>query len=827
MVWIVRFLVVLFVLGGTTFVMAQRSILVVDSETEQPMPFVKIIPDIGQPFFTDIDGRSKIEDMRIASLTLSFSGYEDTVVHLSSEFQLEIRMNYRTKEIEGVVVLPGENPAHRIIRQAGENRKNNHPLGKDAFTYESYSKFVFDVDSALYQQLLAQPDEDTDSSNIGEFTKLIKTQYLFLIESASERTYIPPNRDRENIIAYKASGLKNPLFSAFAQSMQSFHFYDNRFELLGKEYFNPIALGSINRYFFILEDSTVIGSDTTFLISFRPKPNVGIETMSGMLFINSNGFAIEKVIAQPSHMSDEGFKIRITQEYKLIDGKKWFPIDLKTNVWLGNAVEVHDKSRDTDTTGQNKKENSSAVTIEGRGTTYIKNIVLNPSDLKKRGFNNVALSTDPKAGDKTEEYWEALRKDSISEREKNTYIVLDSLSKVHKIEMKLNGLLALTTGRIRVKYVNLPIERILGFNLHEGYRIGLGLETSSRVMKNITVGSYIGYGIRDDDWKYGAYSTFNINRRWGLIFNMRYQQDLIHRGATQFASTNWDIRSPDLYAHFYQYRMDKQRLGEIRLTAAPFGNITVHLLGNYQRLNFTKDYLFTTKNEQQYAAMDVAETAVEMRWNIRQRILILGDIRMPQPTHFPRIKMKVTKGWNGIGRSSVDYWRLFVSINEDLKSFRFGQLSLYANASQTFGDVPLTFQQNAVGTQQNLGLVTAEVLETALPGEFFHDRQTTVITRYLFPPIGTPKGKIAPQFILHHGVGYGYMPERTATTHNTPFLTMDKGFFEGGVIFRNFVPLSKTLNFMKLGCGVFYRYGTYANKNNMVKNFVFKIDLSF
>lgn len=777
----------------------QRKLLVLDTTGLEPMPFVKVFPDIGEPFFTNIDGKATFSN-EVNSIKLRFSGYRDTTVLVNDQHQLTIHMHILPTNFDEVVILPGVNPALRIINNATENRKKNHPLENDAFTYESYSKFIFDMDTA-FTNMIEKMEPDTSKYMIN----LIKTQHLFMLESSSERKFIPPARDREDITAYKASGLNNPILSTFAQSMQSFHFYDNQFELLGKKYFNPIALGGTKRYYYLIEDTTISGTDTTFMISFRPRPEANIEGMKGLLFINTNGFAVEKVIVEPAEKSATETYVKIIQEYKFINGKKWFPVDLKTKVELkGLTMTLNDKS-------------GHAV---GEGSTYITNIKFNPDDLKKSGFGNVALSTNKDAGEKSDEEWTKLRRDTLSSKENTTYRVLDSFSKAENFDRKLNGLMALATGKLRMGYVSLPLDRIIDYNFHEGYRLGAGLETSDRLMKNIVVGGYFAWGTRDKDWKYGGYSTFHLNKRLGISINLRYQQDVLNRGANDMTKAGWDITSPTLFTNFYRKFMDRQRLAEMTFTIAPLGNLTMHLSGNYQRLEFTRNYRFTNESGVTFQKMDLAETALEVKWNIRQRIVVLGDIRLAQPTNYPKIRLKLTQGWSGIGQVSSNYTRLFFAVDEDVESMRFGKLNLHLEASQSFGDVPMALKQNAIGTRQDWNVVTINALETVYPGEFYHDRQASLITRYSFPVIKTKKKWFAPEFILHHGIGYGDMVDRSQ--HNMTFWTMDKGLFEGGLVMSGIIKLS----FMKLGLGAFYRYGYYSD-TDALKNIVPKISIKF
>lgn len=781
-------------------VFSQNRFTVYDTVSNEVMPFVKVLPVNGSPAFTDINGRFSVPE-NTESVLLRFQGYKDTVVKLANVKEFTIYMWVNQQVIQEVVAKAGENPAHRIMDLVIANRKKNHPLENDAFTYTSYSKFIFDVDSSFQQGIQQAPASDSTE----DVRKFIDSQHLFMLESASERTFIPPARDRENIIAYKVSGISHPAFSTFAQSMQSFNFYDNQFDLFGNSYVNPIAFGGTKRYLFILQDTTVVGADTTFTISYRPRLGKTFSGLEGQLFINTNGYAIEKVIAQPYQDTTQLFRVKIVQEYKFIDNQKWFPINLST------AVELRGMSIAID---------GNAGYIEGKGNTYVKDIKINPDGLKKRGFGNIALATEPGAERAKEETWSEFREDTLTEKEKRTYVVIDSLAEESNIDKMLTGFMALTTGKLRINKVNLLLNRIVDFNMYEGYRLGAGLETSDLLMKNIAVGGYFGYGFRDKDWKYGGYSTFFINRRKGLELTLSYQQDLLHRGGNVFTQKGFDLSSTEAYSRIFRSNMERQRLAELKVSYAPLGNLMLYVSGNYQRIEPTNGYLFNPMDTSVFhnTTMDLAETSIEMKWNIRERIILLGDQRVSQGTKFPKISLKVTKGWSGIAEAQTDYVRVNLRVSEDVSSLRFGKLNLTLQGSQTIGNVPLFLKQNAFGTRQDWNVTCANTFETVYPGEFYHDRQAALFVRYDVPAIRTKAKWNEPQFIIHHGIGYGDFANKAE--HNVAFSSMDKGLFEGGLIISGLLKV----NFLSLGAGVFYRYGYYSHPQ-VAKNLVPKISL--
>ena len=329
---IALFLITLLV--SSCLVQAQQTYQIQEFGSNEPIPFVKVIPNVGSPFLSDLDGYIKLESS-VTSVQLNYAHFEDTLIFLSETIGNVLYMKYGEQDVEEVVVVAGENPAHRIMQQVIDRRKDNHPLKNDAFTYKSYSKFKFDLNP---DALAAIPDSTIDS-NLISMRKTFTKQHLFMMESTSKRTFIPPYRDKEEILAYKVSGISDPMFSTFAKSLQSFSFYENQFDLFGKLYVNPIARGGINRYLFILQDTTVVNSDTTYTIFYRPRLGKTFNGLTGHLYINTKGYAIEKVIAEP-YQDSAGMKLRIVQEYAFVDGKKWFPTKLTTEVDLQSLSRV-------------------------------------------------------------------------------------------------------------------------------------------------------------------------------------------------------------------------------------------------------------------------------------------------------------------------------------------------------------------------------------------------------------------------------------------------------------------------------------------------------
>jgi hypothetical protein len=792
-----KLLFAFFVVGAVPFLFAQRAFFIHD-ENDAPIPFVKVKPNIGEPKLADIDGIFSVSESAV-SVELRSAGFMDTLIDLTKVTEQTIRMTSLVKEILEVKVVAGENPAHPIIDKAIENRKKNSPMENDPFRYNSYSKFNLDADR---EKLAALPDTSKDSTVI-KIKAFFDKQHLFMMESASTRTFIPPIRDKVEITAYKVSGFTDPTFSTFANEIQSFSFYENQFQMLGKSYINPIALGGTKRYLFILEDTTIVNQDTTFTIFYRPRKGRNFEGMTGRLYINTNGFAIEKVTASP-YEDTTGIKLQIIQEYQFTNGKKWFPSKLSTVIKFPLTVSVE------------------GMEVVGKGSTYIKDVDFDPQGLKKRDFNNISVTTNEDAGERSESDWDTLREFSITEREQNTYRMIDSISKENHLERKLMALTALTEGKLPMGYVNLDLTRLIDYDQYEGTRFGAGLETSRKLMKSASFGGYFAWSTRDKEWKYGGNARLWIAKEYGMKLELRYQQDVMERGGYYFQKDGFSLNSTSLYRHLFIRNMDRQRLAEAAFSFNVRSNMKFALIGNFQRISLTEGYRYwyDAKNTGMYIQnFDLAETSVEISWNIREKVMQLGTQRISKGTKWPRLVIKATKGWKGVFTSQFKYLRYNVDIQQDIQIRGLGKFSWMLYGGLIDGDVPLLMMQTPAATGLKWNLAVVNSFETMAPSAFYHDKQAAFFLRMNFNAIKTKATWNEPQLGLHHAVGIGSM--ENTTSHPFEVHSMDKGYSEAGIylngLFKN--------KFTAFGIGSFYRYGYYADAD-WRRNIVPKICLS-
>jgi len=804
----------LFLVFLTSQVFSQQ-FQVIDLYSKEVVPFAKIIPSVDKPLLADMDGKFQLTVLE-QELTIKASTYCDTTFKIYSWSDNIILIRPAVQNIREVTILPGENPADRIIKKAIENRKLNHPMENDGFISHQYSKFIFDIDPETRKRL-----EDSSVLKKGDTTLLkmsnfFARQYLFMVENASRHFFEPPYKEKEIIDAYKVSGFNDPIFSSFAKEMQSFHFYDNQVAVLGKQYGNPIAFGGLNRYLFILEDSTINAKDTTYTIFYRPKKGKNFEGLTGRLYINTNGFAIEKVTASPYKTDTSGMVLEIIQEYAFTENTKWFPSKLSTTIEIYSAIADVESSTVSIGVGNSTTKKPKGYII-GKGSTYIDKVQFNPKELEKEKFNNVSTQTAVNAENAKESTWNQLRTNQLTEREKNTYTQLDSIVKAEKLDRIFLVAKVLATGKIPIKYFNLDLKRIINYNPYEGYRLGLGIETSERLLEPIIFGAYFGYGTNDKAWKYGAYSSVFLHRKSGTQLDLFIQNDVAEVGASRsIANPNFltNYLARELYI---KNKVNQEKMG-LAFQTYIRSNMGIRIEANTQRIFYRSAYEFDSKN-----SFVANETSLIWSWNIREKVNILGNQRISMGTKYPKLQVQFDKGWKvnaGYLTSNLDYYRLIFQVQQTVSFIGVGKLAWSAKAGISNGNIPLFFHQAVSATRANWSLSVPNTFETIGANEFYHKQAVAFFTRFFFNAKHTRAKWNEPQIGLHYAYGIGSFSNKEA--HNFDFRSMDKGFHEAGVFLNGILVSGNT----SLGLGAFSRFGYYADPD-WKKNIVPKIVIGF
>jgi hypothetical protein len=776
---------------------------VIDRKTKEPLAFVNIATNNSNVFGrTDIDGKFILKSsIKIDSFKLSYIGYESREIKVeNSSVFLIIELDQKEVRLTEVQIFPGENPAHRIIKKVIENKNLNNPEKTKAFSYTSYNKMVFTSEE---EAGLKKYTHNTDSVSI-KTREFFKKQYLMLMESVSKRKFLYPDRNSEIVIGSRVSGLKDPLFAMIATQFQSFSFYNDYISLSDKRYLNPICDGSINKYLFLIKDTVFSDKDTVFIISFQPRKNTNFEGLKGLLYINTNQYAVQNVIAEPAAEEKGTVSIRIQQMYEFIDNKQWFPVQLNTDIMM-------------------KLITLNNFIIVGKGKMYLSDISLNPEFVKKQ-FNNIILEIQEGASSKSDEFWNTYRRDSLNEKDIVTYHVIDSLGEASHLDRKMSGLQSLLLGRIPIRYIDLDINKLISYNEYEGFRLGLGLYTNNKISKHFGFGGYFAYGFKDQAWKYGGEVGLMLNLKTETELRYSYTNDVFESGGRTFFDWESTLLGAESYRNYLVKQMDDIEKHHVQ--------ISTRLIRNFKTYIWTDNYRVQINNEYKYGItggnasiflkdFNLAEIGAGFRFAYKEKFLKMRNYNISMGTDYPIVWLQYIHGFSNLMDGEYEYDRIDFKVQKSFYVKNVGKTTFQISSGYISGDLPYPILYNGRGNFAQFTLNSPNSFATMKMNEFLSDRYANIFFTHNFGKLLIRTKKFEPEIVFVSNAGVGFLNNKKKH-FNVNFKTMEKGFFESGIIVNNIL----RTDLYGIGIGGFYRYGTYSFPK-FKDNYVVNLTISF
>jgi hypothetical protein len=779
---------------------------VVDERSQEPLAFVHVLPEgVREGGTTDINGRFSLEVAQpTVRLRFSYVGYAPLERMVEAGAPVLVQMVRAAVELQAVEILPGENPAHRIIDRVYANRKVNDGLRNRSHRYRSYSKTVFTaaVDSAL----LNDPERlATLDTNDREALDWLEKHHLLLIESATRRSFIPPANEKEEVLAMRVSGLKDPALLALAASTKTFSIYAPQIVLNDKNYLSPISPGCTDRYLFILQDTLYQGADTVFIISYQPRSGRRFDALKGALYVNTDGYALQNVIAEPVERSG-GVSVKLQQQFQRVGGGgAWFPVQLNTFLYM-DFVQV------------------GSWRLLGVGRTYLKDIELDV-DVTRREVRGPELVVEKMALRKDDEQWLGLREGPLDERDLRTYHVMDSLGEKFDLDLKLKFFAALATGRLPLGPVDLRLDRILHYNGYEGLRLGAGLATNDRISRYFSLGGYYAYGFGDRTAKYGGDLTVKPRPGRDLQLVLAHVDDVQESGGVLLPRTR-PLLSNEGARFWFVDRMDRveRQSAELALRLSSSMKLWLgterlqlqNLLGYQYVEQLTEDI---TYRRSRFSAGGLSAT---LRFAFREQQVQLPDRQLMIASRWPVLHVQVYKAVAGLWEGEEDLWRVNLLVDKMFRLRMLGDLSLRMMGGMAQSDAPYPFLFNLRGTfSERTPLAVNNSFETMRPNEFLADRYVALHVRHNFRNLLYKGRKWRPEPILVGNAAWGGL-DGPALHEGYVFTGLQHGYYEAGLQIDNLL----RMNTSGFGVGVFTRLGDHRLPRE-ADNLAVKLTMSF
>ena len=830
-------LIILFPL--LTFSQTQLNGKVIDAITLKPLPFASIVTNTNFGTLADMDGSFFIKTKNtFSSVTVSYIGYKSITSTVSNQNPfITIKLKPSTENLNEIIITAKENPAIQIIKNVIKNKDiNNIEKSLNSFKFNAYNKILVTanpdsingkIDSIFIVKNDLKVFSKVDSTNY-QFKKEIDKQHLYISEKISEYKFQKGKKKKETVIASRMAGLEEPLYELLAITFQDFSFYNEFYTVAGTKYINPIANNALKHYDYKILDTLKSNNGNSILIYYKPKKIKGFLGIEGVLYINSKSFAITKGIAEIKGIVN----VKATQNYTFFESENcWFPINMNIvlkkgdnneNINLFGGAVKFTNSQVNDTIYNTQKNTPSDVSYFISKTENT-NIQLNSPTIVKNSAATIQFNDD--ANNKTDDFWNKYRTDTLTDRGKNTYKALDSLSKNEGVENKINLARNILKGYYHTKYINFNLGKIISVNNYEGLRLGFGGETTNSFSNIFKIESYIAYGTKDKDFKYKIGAAARLNKDNNTWIGVNFINDLKEAASLDFIAENSSfspINPRNLNIDkFYNYKTISTYL---KHDIQP--NLEAKLqfsTGDYSPV-FEYSYISTNKNLSNY---QLTTATVGFQYNPKNEYMNSPIGKLKIKNNYPQYTLQLTKSFENLFESDFDFTQINFRVFHKIKPIRKGITEILVEGGIVFGDAPLTHLYNSTPNYTFKNPWTKRVtfagkysFETMGYNEFISDRYLAIHLKQEFEPfkIGT---KFKPQLSIVTRAAIGNIDN--PTYHNgLNFKTMENGYIESGFELNSL--------FKGFGFSAFYRYGTYKNpewSDNLALKLTYKLRLGF
>jgi hypothetical protein len=657
---------------------------VTNASDSEPIPFVNIYfsgTNIGAT--SDFEGRYVIETYYPGdSLTASYVGYLPQNRKVTPKIFQIVNFELSPDEImlKEVVILPGENPAELILRKVIENKEINNRKEFDAYEYEVYTKVQFDANNLnerLQDRRLIRPFnfifDYTDTSTLNGKAYLP----VFLSETLSEIYYRKEPRSRIEIIrASKLSGVENESITQFLGDLNSnINIYDNYITLFQKNFVSPVANFGLSFYRYYLVDSLYIDNQWCYQIMFKPRRKQEL-TFTGALWVHDTTFAVKKVEMEMARDANLNFVSAglIRQEYSLIEGKHWM---LTGDYLLGDF---------------NITRNAKTIGVYGHRTSSLKNFVFDrprENDFYKSPVN-VIVAEDAREHDDL--YWELVRHDSLTSREKGIYEMIDSIKGIPLFDTYMDLGYMLGSGYYVWGNFELgPYYKLLSFNAIEGARFRFGGQTSNQFSTRLMLSGHLAYGTKDMRLKYGLGFLYMFNKNPRRSLSGNYLYDMVQLGQSQDA-----FSQESFFAVFFR-RNPANKLSMLESYDLAYEHEWITGFSNtfvfsHRKLFPVGNTTFVVYPEEDLVLVEdniiSAEIGLRTRWAHKERYIHGEFTRITVGTKYPILELYYGYGMPGLFQSEYEYHKIQFQVRQWFNVFSIGWSKYILETGKLWGTLP-------------------------------------------------------------------------------------------------------------------------------------------
>jgi len=486
---------------------AQKVSGTVKEKDGAPIPYANILlKGTYQGTMTDENGHFTIISPKNDTISISSVGYisQEIPIDPGKDNYLSIYLKEQTEKIQEVTIKPEIPRAIVLFNQIQKHKKRNRERLDSYKEYKSVETTTVYIAIDTLSKVI-QSIGNMDEVTIKHDGQKLRFSPIFLSEKdriVSKDSSIIVDQNRDGIFPRLNQTLENVIINRVTVNMD---FYKDQIVIMDRGFTSPLDKSALSHYNLYLSDSTVIDSTKYFHFTYSPQ-NKYDPLFSGHFTIEDGSFALTEIdafIAESANLNFiNGFKGHVT--YKKMDDRNWFYDEQNAGV---NMSLILNKSGDS-------KYSSKRIDNVSKGNWLINKTTKYSTSTRLDNIKASAWKKQPEFA--------------------NTSLGVDDYSRVTKLKEqpivknidKIGGM-ALTSfynaGKIDIG----PVFDIYSTNTIEGQRFSIPLRTSEKMFKHYSIGGFIGYGTRINDFKYGLNLVAEPFKSDKFIARFNYSDDYI------------------------------------------------------------------------------------------------------------------------------------------------------------------------------------------------------------------------------------------------------------------------------------------------------------
>lgn len=798
---------------------AQVSITITKTDTKTPIMGAEIFCNDKSLGKSNENGELKF-NTKCKTITVKAKGYYDEEVDVEKNMFVQLSIaDAKTSSIAAVTIADVSDPkALAILKKVNDNYEENSPKSLPSYSFKSYEKISMDLDQdsiaifkdysnkkldSIANQKSIKPLSEKkakDSINDLKFVKLMQQSKFFMWERAMEFLWSKKKGEKTIVLDNRVSGLNQPLYEMM--TLRS-----NRNKI-------PKEIIPENRklYRFFLSDSTEIDGRKTFVIRFRSvsnKDKTKRRKFTGLLYVDANSFAVKK-IEHNSKVKNEGY---ISSTWTPFAGK-WFLQSETLKLKMGSTS--FDDPKEQQKNPNNKKEeseNRKTKKTEFGNYAFMKSNYFDfqtPIENRDKDFEGYSLEVKNHDGKLLDQY----RTDPLDTRETTTYQKIDSLGKKYKLDQKIGIVSGLVKGKLRLGMFNFDIPQLLKFDLYEGFRATLAVKLNERFSPRFSPDAYIGYGFRDQKWKYGVGLDWKTSLKTNSFFRAEYFDDVVAAG--RFNEYLWTMKmglmnsevdlNNDKFFHYKGFKLSYEKDISNGLTV----NLSVKKQSENALFNYQFDNLGNTFNN--------IATGLTLKFAPFAKNIMTPTGKFTYEENYPDIYFNYEQGLQSFG-GELKYSRVDALVVHQFKT-KIGVSGFRLYGGFTEGKTPIwhQFMMNGLGNgnnELNYNMTSYLGFATMPGGKYFNDRFVGTYLTHRIPWYFRTFGKNISSFdVVYRGI-IGNM--KNPEIQQFQFEKLNHLYQETGLEWNNFLG-------SQFNIGFFYRVGHYAS-SDFKHNFAIQLKL--